>query len=435
MNNPLIAGADFSQEHLDMCLMDRQGQVILIPQDIFTNNYPGYLALRDLLVNTIRQYDFDGLWFAGEATGFLWWHTFYHLAHDPELAAFDPQLLLLNPKWVKWFKKTFPEEEKVDFKDAFFVTERARQHPPKFPYRFDEPYLALRFYTRHYLHLTRALASEKTYFLSFLVLKASEYGRLEPFSDVFGKTSSHILSTYPALDQVATIPTATLAQMLQEVARNHLPDPLDNAAKLQRVARESYPLAQAFVEPVHTLLSMTLDHIRFLEGQIAQVVAIIEALAPQFPGIAILDSIPGIGLILAACLVAEIGDVKRFMVGQKYDRKKKRFRSKTVADGAASLAKFVGLWWPRSSSGKFEGEDRRLAQAGNRYGRYTYIQAAFCLKEHNAEYRAYYDRKYRQSSKHKHKRALVLTGRKAVNLTFGLLHRGEMWRPPEERMV
>ena len=43
----------------------------------------------------------------------------------------------------------------------------------------------------------------------------------------------------------------------------------------------------------------------------------------------------------------------------------------------------------------------------------------------------FYRRKYREASKHHHKRALVLTARKGVGLIVGLLHRNEAYRPKE----
>ena len=44
-------------------------------------------------------------------------------------------------------------------------------------------------------------------------------------------------------------------------------------------------------------------------------------------------------------------------------------------------------------------------------------------------YRAFYESKYQEVSKHKHKRALVLTARKLVRLIFALLSKGQLYRP------
>ena len=62
--------------------------------------------------------------------------------------------------------------------------------------------------------------------------------RLKPFSDVFGVTSRRVLSDYASLDELAAIPVQDLAQTLHEMSGHHLPNPFDNARKLQQVAQE-----------------------------------------------------------------------------------------------------------------------------------------------------------------------------------------------------
>lgn len=54
------------------------------------------------------------------------------------------------------------------------------------------------------------------------------------------------------------------------------------------------------------------------------------------------------------------------------------------------------------------------------------IKATNSLRAYNEEYRAYYQRKYREVNKHRHKRALVLTARKLVRLVFALLSENRM---------
>jgi hypothetical protein len=74
-----------------------------------------------------------------------------------------------------------------------------------------------------------------------------------------------------------------------------------------------------------------------------------------------------------------------------------------------------------------------MSKAGNSYLRYYLIQAAEHLRWREPDYQRYYQRKYTESTKHKHKRALVLTARKSVGLFVGLLHRNEPYRPKEVR--
>jgi len=135
--------------------------------------------------------------------------------------------------------------------------------------------------------------------------------------------------------------------------------------------------------------------------------------------------------ILAACLLAELCPFDRFFEGTALDRKTGRPRAKNARDAEASLAKWVGLWWPRNQSGTFEGEITRMPKDGNRYARYALIQLANCLREHSAEFAAYYSRKHAESKTHAHKRALVLSARKAIGLIVALLHTGQLYRTPE----
>lgn len=431
MSNRLIAGTDVSHRKLDVCFMDEQG-TLLVPHQSFSNDWPGFLALREAIAQIMQDLDLSDLDLVGESTNWYWWHFFWQAAHDPELAMFDPQLFLVNPKLIKWFKKSFPEEEKRDERDPFFIGEYARNRRLT-PYQFQESVLPLRIYTRHHFHLVQSLARAKTYFLAYLFLKASAYQQLAPFSDVFGVASSHMLQQYPTLDQIAGFPTDVLADKLQALAKGHLPDPLDNATTLQQVGERSWPLPDTLVEPVHRILTLTLERIRFLETQIQQVDAWIATEAQALPDVARLMTIPGIGLILAATLVAEIGDVQRFLEGEKWDKKRKRWRKKNAKDGEAALAKHCGLWWSHSSSGDFDGDERHLVKDGNRYARYAFVQGAFGCKDHEPEYAAYYTKKYRQSVKHKHRRALILTARKLVGLVFALLRKQEPYQPPEVR--
>ena len=127
-----------------------------------------------------------------------------------------------------------------------------------------------------------------------------------------------------------------------------------------------------------------------------------------------LASVPGLGPVWTAGLVAEIGDVTRFPT-------------------EASLAQYAGLVWHVHESGEFQAEDTPLTKVGNTYLRYYLVEAANSVRVHCPEYTAYYQAKFAQSPKHAHKRALVLTARKLVRLVDALLRVGALYRPPEDR--
>jgi hypothetical protein len=427
MHNRLQVGIDFCQKRADVCLLFPDGRP-LESHLAFDNSYVGYYRAKQLLLDALDDYAFDGIDVSGEATGYLWLPFFLHLAADPDLELHDLRLHLLNPRWVKWFKKCFAQDDKTDQKDPYYIAERTRVRRPDIAWSADLSIWALRFYTRLRFHLVQNLAREKCYFSAFLFLKASAYRRLKPFSDVFGVTSRLVLTQQPSLDELADLPVEDLAMHLHQMSGHHLRDPSKNARKLKRVAQESFPLDQRLALPVQRILDLTLEHIRFLEGQVECVNQWIATELQYHPPIQQLATIPGVGPVFSCGNGAEIGDIQRFLQGRKWDAKRKRYRPRNLRDAEDAVAKIAGLWWPRASSGDFEAADRRMAKTGNRYLRYYLIQAANKMRTHIPEYAAFYARKFSEASKHHHKRALVLAARKSVGLVVGLLHRNEPYR-------
>jgi len=429
MPQRLQVGIDFSQKRADICCLFPDGRFVEAHRP-FANSWPGYEQTRDFLRELLARHQFDGLDISGEATGYYWLPFFQQLAADPALAAYDPTLFLLNPRWVKWFKKCFAQDDKSDPKDAFYIAERTRTRRPDHPWQAPDT-LPVRFYTRYRFHLALDLTREKNYFTALLFLKASSYARRQPFADVFGVTSRLILSGQTNLADLAALSTDALADFLNDLSQHHLPDPADNAGKLPLAIAASFPLTPSLAQPVQDCLDFGLTHIRFLENQIAQVEARIATAVQAYPAIAQLTSIPGVGPVYSAAIGVEIGPTDRFLHGQKWDKTRQVYRPRTLRDAEDAVAKLAGLWWPKNDSGDFVAQDRHLAKSGNRYLRYYLIQAANKMRQHIPEYAQFYQRKYQEVSKHQHQRALVLTARKSVGLFVGLLHRNEAYRSKE----
>jgi len=431
MNDPrLHVGIDFSQARADVAWLSPDGQP-LEAHRAFANSAPGYAQAKHALLEALRTGGFRGLDISGEATNYYWLPFFLHLAADPDLAAYDLNLFLLNPRWVRWFKKCFAPDDKTDAKDPFYIAERTRTRRPA-AWSPQTAWLPLRFYTRLRFHLAQALTREKNFAQAYLFLQCSAYHRTRPFSDTFGATSRRVLTALPALNALAAQPVAELADLLDEWSGHHLPKPQDNARRLQQVVADSFLLEAALAEPVQRVLDLTLQHIADLEALIVQVEQwIVAEVQAHHPEVLKLATVLGLGLLLASGIAAEIGDLSRFFHGQKWDKRHRRFRAKNLRDVEDAVAKLAGLWWPRADSGDFVAEERHLAKSGNRYLRYYLIEGADGMRRHLPEYTAYYARKYREATQHQHKRALVLTARKSVGLFVGLLHRNEAYRPQE----
>ena len=429
--NQYVLAFDFSLDSLDVALADPDGNWI-IPHKSYVNNLPGFQELKKDVLAYLSTLDQVHLTVAGESTALFWWHVFYQIATDPDFAPLDPALALLNPCHVRNFRRALPEEEKIDPKDARLIATYYRTMGVKHYFTFDPRYLPLRHLSRAYCRLTHTLAAEKAFALTLIYLLASDYRRLKPFSDLFSVTSTHILTEYPDIAAIAAIPLDSLADTLNSLSRGHFKDPKKNARKLHQVALNSYPLPDFLSPTVNTVLRMTLDHIRFLEGQQKEYQHLIESQLEQLPETNLALAHPGLGPIIVGGCQGEIQNPRRFTTGRKFDQKKKCWRERTYRDGQAGVAKLAGLWWPRNSSGRFEGDDRHLARERNPYLRYWFVQAAYSLKRNQEDYATYYQRKFNEVKNHQHKRALILTARKAVRLIFALLHKGQLARLEEE---
>ncbi len=420
MSNRLQVGLDICQARNDVCLEAPDGKV-LVAHRSFANDGPGYQQLVGFIHSSLETHSFQGVDIAGEATALYWFHTFRLLAQESTLATYDPKLYLFNPKLIHGYRESFSPQDKDDLRDPKLVADYLRSHRTEYSWHSQPKYLALQRLTRHHCHLTHTLGREKSYFLAILYLKASEYQHLKPFSDPFGKTSTTILREYATIGELAAIPLADLTKMLDDIGKRRFPDPENNARKLLQVAQDSYPLSGELVAPVNFTLNQLLDEIALLDKLAKSSQEHLAETLEDFPEAKALLAWSGLGPVCTAGILAEIQDTRRFLEGCKFDKKLHEFRPKVAWDGQAAVAKFAGLWWPRKQAGKFEAEDRHLCKQSNAYLRYYLLEGADSVRRNTAEYGAYYQRKYDESKKHRHWRALVLTARKMIRPIFALL--------------
>lgn len=423
MRNILHVGIDISGRYNDVCAVNPYGEVV-VPHRRFGYDMSGFEALVAWLLEVARAGAFDAVQVGAEATGLLWYHIMWQLQQDADLDAIDLATFLYNARDVKKGKQAFGEQDKTDRKDAHAIAELLRvRHHVTHPLDLDARYLALQRLTRYRYHLAHVLAGEKTYArLVPLHLKMNTYRPYAPFADPFAKSGLWALTNHLTIDDIVIAAPGALAEALDAVSRGSLHDPHDSAAQLQALAAKAFPLPEAMVEPVNILLESMLAHIEALQQIMGDLDKPIRALAEDLPGYGHLHSIPGIGPVYAAGILAEIQDVNRFMTDPKG-------RQRRQHDGQAALAKFAGLWWPRKESGDFKGEDRRLAKTGNRYLRYYFVEAANKVRQFEPEYRAFYARKYAGANRHHHRRAVTLTARKLVRLVFSLLLNDRDYQP------
>lgn len=411
MKRPLFLGVDVHRKTNTYCVMDLSG-VEVVPRFTLENNRPGTVRLIQKVREIMQADGFSELRVAAEATGWYWFHFFETLHNDPALQTWPVELFALNPRLTANFKKSYQDLDKSDPIDAYVIADRLRwgRDLPE-PFAYDEKLLALRFLTRYRYHAVHQLASEKAYCTAILYLKASEYSRKDKraFSDLFGAASRAVLQEFASIEEVAALPFDELVEFLDKLGKRRFADPADNARRLQRIATDSYPLPEALQPSLNQVLSLSLQHIRHLETLLQRLESAITEQMQAIPNT--LQTIPGLGPVFSAGILAEISGIERFH-GEE-----------------AKVAKFAGFKWRKTGSADFQAEETHLTRTGNPYLRYYFCEAALAVQMWDPHYQAYFQRKLKEVRLHRHKRATVLTARKLVRLVVRLLTTNQPYQP------
>lgn len=406
-------GIDVSRDELACCMVLSDSSTAS-PGWVVSNDPTGVDALLREAVELVGKHSVGKLVIGMEASGLYWWHPACLLIDSAVREQFEIQVYALNPRLVRGFDRALAHTPKTDPDDAHLIADRLRfGHLPP-PFQLDPAYTSLQRLTRFRKHVADNLVREKCYYLSFLTLGFSGFCQQQPFgTHPFGATGIAVLEGFTA-EQVAGMRIEELIQLLQSAGRGKFSHPEQVATKLKQAASSSYVLPEQLAEPVRVVLKETMEQIRRLTAQMERIDKLVDRQLGMMPEhLRTIRSIPGLGPVYTAGIVAEIGDVTRF-----------------PNDGA--IAKYAGLWWPARESGKHQAEDTPMSKAGNEYLRYYLVEAANSVRLHCAEYREYYEAKRAQSTRHAHKRAAVLTARKLVRLIDELLRAGKVYKEPSQ---
>ena len=373
------------------------------------NNLGGAQTISKRVVSALTEKNLCAVSIGIEATSVYGDNLMYFLREDGALGQFDRKLHVLNPKQVKKFKDSYSDLPKNDPVDAFIIADHLRFGRVTAPvYMDDYRHKALQNLTRARFYAVQSLTREKQRFMNHLFMKCSGLAQEKAFSDNYGVAALAVFEEFDTPDEIADMNIEQLAAFIAEKGKNRSSRPNEIAQAVQAAARGSYRLPKTVNDSVNQVLSISISSMRALKAQIK---ALDKEIERQFEAISnTLTSIPGIGPVFSAGIIAEIGDISRF-------------------EGQASLAKYAGLAWSQHQSGQFEAQHSRLIKSGNRFLKYYLCEAAFALVRCDTEHRRYYDLKYKEVNKYQHKRALALTARKLVRLVFRLLKDNRLYRP------
>jgi transposase len=316
----------------------------------------------------------------------------------------------MNPKQIANFKKSYSDMNKTDEIDAFVIADYLRFGRNQMSVVKESQYVALQQLTRSRYQLIKMMTKEKQHFLQHVSFKCNTFTQ-EVDSSVFGNAMMELFLEKFSLEELAHMPLEELASFLQENGKNRFGDPECIAASIQKAVRSSYRLDKVVEDSMDVILGTSIEVIRTFKKQIKEIDKAIKKIMAGLTQT--LESIPGIGPVFAAGIIAEIGQIERF-------------------DDETKIAKYAGLYWRKHQSGRFTAEDTSLSRNGNQYLRYYLVEAANSVRRHVPEYQEYYVKKHSEVPKHQHKRALVLTARKFVRLVDALLRSHQLFTPERD---
>ncbi|KKH62442.1 transposase [Methanosarcina mazei] len=406
----LFIGIDVSSEKLDTCFLDSEDHVLL--EISLSNNLVGASKIKDHIITFTEHIHYDRIIVGMEATSVYSFHPSTFLAEDTELKSLGIEVVVMNPKTIHRFKGLF-EEDKTDKIDAYRIADFLRFDRFNTSLIKEEQYMALQRLTRSRYQLIGQLTEMKQHFLENLYYKCNTLTK-EVDTSVFGSTMMDLLTDSMSLEDIANMSLEDLAAALQQKGRGRFSNPQKLAKSLSKAIRDSYRLGKVMQNSVDVVLASYAMMIKTLKKQIKELDKAIQSLFEILPESKSLLSIPGIGPVYAAGIIAEIGQIERF-------------------DDEAKIAKYAGLYWKRKQSGNFESQRTTMTKTGNHYLRYYLIEAANSVMRNEPVYRQYYLKKYHEVPKHQHKRALVLTARKFVRMVDVLLRNHQLYAP--ERSV
>jgi transposase len=406
MSDPLYVGIDVSSKNNVICCLTKDDEKRSLSRFTVLNNRPGILELRERINQLVQKHDFSSILFGLEHTGCYSTHAAMYLHQHLDFGCPDVNVYMFNPSLIKEFKKThFLDAPKNDRVDAWFIAAKLKSGYLPHPFTWSEPMMALQRLTRARYHLMKALVRESNFLMTNLYLKCSDYTLV--FDNKLSATSLAVMEEFESAEALAEASAEQLVEFLIHHGKNRFDDPQAVARELQKAARSSYRLPKAMADSVNLAMASSIRVIRTIQDQLKSLKKAIEDHLATIPQT--LDSVPGIGPIFAAGILAEIGNIHQF-------------------NSHKQLAKLAGLAWTKNQSGDFTASQTRLIRSGNRILRYYLIEAANSVRVHDPVFAEYYAVKSAEPKQYAHKRALALTARKLVRLVFYLLKTNQLYQ-------
>jgi len=392
----LYVGLDVSNAKIDASFLDAEARTVRASSS-YSNDPDGWTALRTAIVSASTLVGPKAQVICGmESTANM------HKGIEQALRAERRRQLevhVINPRAIKHFRHAMLQDAKTDRIDSHLIALFLLRMKPKPRAVQPELFEELKEATRTRRRLVEERTVHKNRLHKLLRYHLPGYRKVLGIR-TFSKRLLVVLAKHGSPHLLLDLGVEELAAI--RYGRGHRVGD-DFAAKLIALAEQAP--RQHLLKVTRMLIETTSRRILDLEGLLREMDrAIAELLDRVFPD-QVLTSIPGIGAVSAAAILAEVGDVARFQTKRHF-------------------VGYCGLYPVVWESGETK-RRYRMTYKGNRMLKMTLLVASAAARQYNPVIASFYER-LRARGKSK-KAAGGAIARKLAELVFTLLVRNERW--------
>ena len=386
-----IVGIDIGKNHHEASIVSPEGKQIGRSLR-FATTHKGADSLMSFIFKNIGN---SPCVFGMEATGHYWYPIYSFLK------AKGYTIYVINPIQSDSLRKMYIRQTKNDSIDSFLIAEVIRFGQFGTTSMADENILAMRQLCRYRDSVISSRTEIKLRIGTIMEQIFPEYEK--QFSSLWVSTSMGILEKYLTPENIENTPIDELFEIIKDKSHNRLTKA--KAISIKEAAADTFGIKIA-QDAFSFQLKQLIDRMNFHDKQIEALDIEIMKYYEQFD--CYLHTIPGIGIIGAATILAEIGDISRFK-------------------NSSALVAFAGIDPTVRQSGEFNSTHNHMSKRGSPYLRHAIFLAATTCSFHNSPLNAYYKKK-RDQGKH-HLTATRAVARKLTTVIYAVLRDSKPYEP------
>ena len=386
-----IVGIDIGKNHHEASIVSPEGKQIGRSLR-FATTHKGADSLMSFIFKNIGN---SPCVFGMEATGHYWYPIYSFLK------AKGYTIYVINPIQSDSLRKMYIRQTKNDSIDSFLIAEVIRFGQFGTTSMADENILAMRQLCRYRDSVISSRTEIKLRIGTIMEQIFPEYEK--QFSSLWVSTSMGILEKYLTPENIENAPIDELFEIIKDKSHNKLT--MKKAISIREAAADTFGIKIA-QDAFSFQLKQLIDRMNFLDKQIEALDCQILEYYEKFD--CYLHTIPGIGMIAAATILAEIGDINRFK-------------------SSSALVAFAGIDPTVRQSGEFSSTHNHMSKRGSPYLRHAIFLAATTCSFHNSPLNAYYKKK-RDQGKH-HLTATGAVARKLTTVIYAVLRDSKPYEP------